>query len=366
MAGFGIDFFRQAIDTGPNTAISPYSLYTVLAMVRAGAKGATATQIDAALHADGVSAQGAVVSAIDAGVTEALGASARDRAGKILLSAANQTWVQQSLQVRPEFLDLLAAQYGADAVAADFGGDPELIRSAINSWVSKRTNALIPELFPAGSINLTTVMVLVNALYLKARWRLPFGLVDPAPFTTGVGSTVQATMMLGPKPLRGTIATGWTSVTIPYSGGRASMTLLVPDAGRFPATLAALDPAMMAAAGRTTSAISLTMPRFSITSTPDARTIAKQLGIVDLFGPADLSGIAGNPGELVASAFVHQTVVTVDENGTEAAAASGIAIELSLPRIDKELTVDRPFLFWISEQRTGAPLFIGAVTDPTA
>jgi serpin B len=368
LAGFGADFLRQSVGKTPNTAISPYSLFTVLAMARAGAKSTTAAQIDAALKAEGGDAQGSVISAVDAGIAEAIAASknAGTDVEPMVIQAANQVWVQNGFQVRQEYLDALAAQYGVEAMAADFAADPEKMRAAINSWVSERTNKLIPELFGQDTIPPDVLVVLVNALYLKARWQLPFGLVDPAPFTTAAGSTVQATMMLGPKPMGGTIARGWTSATIPYSGGRASMTLLVPDAGRFPATLAALDPAMMAAAGRTTSAISLTMPRFSMTTAPDAMEIAKKLGIVDLFGPADLSGIAGAPGELVASAFVHQAVVTVDQNGTEAAAASGIGIRLSLPHIDMEMTVDRPFLFWISENRTGAPLFLGTVTDPTA
>jgi serpin B len=343
----------------------------VLAMARAGAKAETAAQIDAALRAAGVDTQGAVISAVDAGVTAALAAAktaATDGADPMVIQPANQAWVQDGFPVRQEFLDALAVQYGVEAMAADFAADPEKMRAAINDWVADRTNDLIPELFPEGSIDVATVLVLVNALYLKAAWSEPFRKGQPAAFFTGDGA-VQVPMMTSPDPVRGVAGKGWTAVTIPYLGGGAAMTLLVPDKGGFSSTLKALDAAMVGSAASVTKSVSLTMPLFSIASTSDAKGIAEQLGIADIFSTsaADLSGIAGVPGDLYAQSFVHQAVVKVDEKGTEAAAATGMGVGVtSLPMVDLELTVDRPFLFWISETVTGAPLFLGAVTDPTA
>ncbi len=374
LSDFGADFLRRARALDPsaaNAAISPYSLFAVLAMARAGAKAETAAQIDAALRATGIDAQGAVISAVDDGVTAALDAAGKSggkNAEPTVIQAANQAWVQDGLPVRPEYLDALAVQYGIDAMAAGFAADPEKMRLAINSWVAGRTNHLIPELFPDGSIDPSTVLVLVNALYLKAPWASRFRTGRPAAFFTGTGE-VQAPMMTGPKPVRGAIGNGWTSATIPYLGGGAAMTLLVPDKGGFAATVKSLDAAVIHRAAAATTSVNLTMPLFSIRTTSDAKGIAEQLGMTDIFAPgvADLSGIAGRPGHLYAQTFVHQTVVNVDEQGTEAAAATGMAIaRMSLPMVDLQLTVDRPFLFWISETRTGAPLFLGAVTDPTA
>ena len=370
MAGFGIDFLRQAVvadGAGPNTGISPYSLFTVLAMARAGANGATAAQIDTALRAEGIDGQGAVISAVDAGIEAAIAASripGSDLA-PIVLQSANQTWVQDGFAVRQEYLDALAVQYGVEAMAADFAGDPEGMRTAINAWVSERTNDLIPELFPDGSINPATVLVLVNALYFKGLWALPFNAPQTGRFTTGSGARIATKLMTTIKPVPGVAGDGWTAVSIPYLGALAAMTLLVPDSGRFDEVVEDFDPATLALASTSDVQVQLTMPTFSLQSAPDAKAIAEELGIVDIFvpGTADLSGIA--PGGLFADAFVHQTVVKVDENGTEAAAATGMAIAESAPMVDLELTVDRPFLFWISETTTGAPLFLGAVTDPS-
>lgn len=370
LAEFGANFLRKVVGSAANTAISPYSLFTVLAMARAGADGDTARQIDAALTVAGTDAQGAVISAVDAGITNAIAASENlPRVASMVIRAANQTWVQNRLPVRQQYLDALAAQYGVEAVAADFGHDPDGMRRAINGWVSERTNALIPELFPQDSISNDTVLVLVNALYFKAAWKDPFVTASAAPFHTGGGATVPVPMMRSLHRLQGAAGDGWTSVTIPYAGRAASMTLLVPDPGRYDAVLAQFDARTLAAAANSDHGIALTMPLFSVRSTPDAKQIAQQLGIVDIFTTdADLSGIAGPPGYLIADQFVHQTVVTVDENGTEAAAATGMTM-VPLAGVAGDiiaLTVDRPFLFWISESRTGAPLFLATVTDPTA
>ena len=367
LTSFGIDFLREAMhaDPGPNTTISPYSLFTVLAMVRAGAKGETAAQIDSVLHAAGVDAQGAVISAVDAGIEAALTASEQHSGTQepLKLATANQTWVQNGLAVSQEYLDALAVQYGVEAMAADFAADPEAMRAAINGWVRQRTNNLILELFPDGSIRQDTVLVLVNALYFKGAWNLPFNRLTGRPFTTATGSDVTVPMMSTIKPVPGVVGDGWTAVSIPYIGGQAVMTLLVPDHGRYSDVVEQFDASMLTRAAHADAQVQLTTPTFGLRSQPDARAIAEKLGIVDLFGPAaDLSGIA--PG-LVADAFVHQAVVKVDENGTEAAAASGIAIAESAPMIDVDVVVDRPFLFWISETTTGAPLFLGAVTDPS-
>ena len=111
------------------------------------------------------------------------------------------------------------------------------------------------------------------------------------------------------------------------------------------------------------------MPGFEVHSTPDVQTAIKAMGVTDLFDPnaVDLSGIAGNKGDLVATSFVHQAVVLVDENGTEAAAATGMGVSATgLPHLDGDILVDKPFLFWIHDTVTGAPVFLGVVGDPTA
>ncbi len=367
LPGFGLDLLRAVGAAAPNTAISPYSLYAVLAMARAGAKGATADQLDAALQLTGTYAQGGALTAVDDGIAAAI--KAAGSATPMTILAANQTWVQQGFPVHPEYLDTLASQFGAQAVAADFAADPEAVRAAINTWVSQRTNNLIPDLFPSGSISRDVLLALVNALYLKASWEKPFTKSpQPTPFTTADGRSVPAAMMSAGHPLQGASGKGWTSVSVPYSGGGLAMTLLLPDAGQFDTTLKSMDATTITAASAATDPVQLTMPTFTIHSVPAVQQAIQQMGVIDLFtNSADLSGIAGKPGELMAGSFVHQCVIKVDENGTEAAAASGMSMvptyALADPRI---MIIDRPFLFWIHESATGAPLFLGAVSDPTA
>ena len=365
LAGFGAEFLRRSGADAANTVISPYSLYTVLAMARAGAKNQTGAQLDAALGLDGP-AQGAAITAIDAGISAALD-SAKRMQSEITIAAANETWVQDGLPVQQEYLDQLAREFGVSAVAADFERDPEGIRSAINSWVSDRTNELIPELFPQGAITQDSRVVLVNALYLKASWARPFFPSTPGTFSLLDGSTAQTPMMTAPGQVRGTSADGWSAVTVSYSGNSLTMTLLVPDRGTFETVVATLDANLIEAASATGQQFELTMPPFKITSTPDAKRVIAQLGVVDLFsdGVADLSGIAGGPGWLFAGSFVHQATISVDENGTEAAAATGMGMMASgAPAPAPELVIDRPFLFWISETSTGCAAVPGRRHQP--
>ena len=122
----------------------------------------------------GADEQGAAVSGIDAGIDEAVAAADLGR-NLVTVTASNEVWLADGLAVRQDYLDRLARQFGVSAMAADFAGQPEQMRQSINSWISERTNNLIPQLIPAGSIDAGTLMVLVNALYLKAPWFTPFG-----------------------------------------------------------------------------------------------------------------------------------------------------------------------------------------------
>lgn len=368
LTGFGVDFLRAAMGPEPAAAIgiSPYSLFTVLAMVRAGAAGRTAEQIDVALKTTGSQAQGAVVTAVDAGMAAALDAAAASVAASgepIVLQAANQTWADQGLAVHQSYLDALARDFGSSARLPDFAGDPEGTREAINDWVAERTRDLIPELFPQGTIDAITRMVLVNALYLKAQWLNAFSPRQDGQFTTADGRRLTVPLMTTEESVPGFRGDGWAAATLPYTGSQLGMTVVLPDGS----IAGALDdlPAIAEAiaTGEGATQVGVTLPVFSLRSELGAVGIARQLGITDLFGDADLSGISDEA--LSASAFVHQCVVKVDENGTEAAAATGVAMIESASVSSEYLVVDRPFLFWIADSVTGAPLFLGVVNEPS-
>ena len=368
LAGFGADFLRAVRGTDANTVISPYSLYTVLAMARVGAKGQTAAQLDALLGLGGPDGQGAAITAIDAGVEQAR-AAAKAAGSPLVVQAANEAWVQDGLPVHQEYLDELARQYGVAAVTADFASDPETIRADINDWVAQRTGGLIPELFGAHRSPSTRNWCWSTRCTSKPPGRFPFNKSGNGEFITARRHPGPGTDDAGPDQVQGTAGAGWVAVTIGYMGSGLQMTLLVPDPGGFDAVVADVDDHLIAQPRCPTANYELTMPPFKITSAPNALEAVKTLGVVDIFvdGVADLSGIAGDPGWLFANAFVHQATITVDENGTEAAAATGLGMMASgAPGAAERVVIDRPYLFWIAETATGAPIFLGAVTNPAA
>lgn len=364
---FGAAVLRHALSTEPgNTVVSPYSLFTALAMARAGARGATAAQIDTALGLDGTAAQGHAIAAVDLGIGLALDRAARTSAEVVTVQAANEAWVDRDFSVHREYLADLAREFGVAARSADFATEPEKGRSAVNGWVAERTRNLIPELFPVGSINSSTALVLVNALYLKAPWLLPFRDRHDGSFTTADSTVRTVAMMAAPAPLMGMKGSGWSAVSVPYVGGGLSMTVLLPDAGVDTVLTdlpAIIDTVATGSAGSTTR-FAVTMPVFSIDSTPDTTSAVQALGVTDLFTDADLTGIA--EGIPAVDAVIHRCVVAVDENGTEAAAATGMMMAGSAPAQPEPLVIDRPFVFWIAERSTSATLFLGVVADPSA
>lgn len=388
MTGFGADLLNELLKADPtaaNTVISPYSIYSVLAMARQGAKGETGTQIDEALGAD-AELQQQVMTAVDQAVASAIedalaaeviyakehqnypDSALKTEPRPIGVDVANSVWSSPDLNVHQEFLDALAAGFNAGMYNIDFAKDPEAARATINQWVADHTGNLIKDLLAEGVITIDTVMVLVNAVHLLAPWLTKFDTALLGVFHAPTGAA-QAAMMTQTEPLATSSGSGWESVTVPYQGGKLAMTIVMPDDGAWDQVAGDLTGVLMdATAAKASGMVELTMPTFNISSAPDLKPLARSLGIEDMFTTAvDLSGIAGVPGELVAHQFVHQATIMVDQAGTEAAAATALTIvRASLGPIGTPFVVDRPFFYVIHDTSTGAPLFLGTVTDPTA
>jgi len=383
MTDFGTAVLAQVDKASdePNIVLSPYSIYSVLAMVGQGAKENTAAQLDAALGADAKTQQG-IVTAVDKGMAAALDAGkaaeaavVKDGMGRegeppptarpFAFDTANSLWTQPGLGVKQDFLDALAAGFGVGMYETDFAADPEAARAVINAWVAEHTANLITELVPKDAVSVDTVLALVNAIHLSAPWAGEFYVSGPAPFTTPTGP-VQAEMIADSQNFAYAEDTDWQSVSIPYQGGQLAMTVVLPKENAWDSVGAALPTVLQKAmAAAPNGLVSLTMPKFKIDTSADLVQVMKSLGVTDLFGSADLSGIAGQPGDLQGSALVHQAVITVDERGTEAAAATAfVAVAVSKPMTVQEVTVDRPFYFVIHDTTTNAPLFIGQITNP--
>lgn len=368
---FGLDLWKRVRPAGGNSVISPYSADAVLAMARAGAAGTTATQFDQVLGTD-ERGQAETVTTVDAALAGAVAqGAAADSGDRTVIRGANSLWPQQGLAVSSQYLDQLTRDYGAALYPVDYQAAPVEAAGAINRWVALRTAGLIPHLVADNAfVGGTTVLSLVNATYLKAQWAQEFSL-DPSKltFVTPRGaSRVQSITAEGAFTTAD--GKGWQSVTIPYRGGGLAMTVILPDRGAFEAIVGSLTPATLRTAqGGRLKQMRLTMPTLSLNVSAELTDAVQGMGATDAFDHAlaDFSPITGARG-LFAAGIGQADVVRVDEIGTEAAVATIMSMaESSAAPVPPGavLVVDRPYLFSIQDTKTGAPLFLGAVTDPS-
>jgi serpin B len=378
---FGFDLYAALREQEGDLFLSPYSISLALAMTYAGARGETAEEMAQTLHFTLPQEQlHPAFNALDlvvrgAGEEPESDASSEMEGDPFVLHVANSLWGERTYEFQDPFLDTLARDYGAGLRLVDFAQAPEEARQAINGWVEEQTEERIKDLIPEGAINTLTRLVLANAIYFKAAWSYPFneGLTKDAPFQQLDGSQVDVPMMTWTQPERASYAAGdgYQIVALPYEGGSAEMLLIVPDQGQFAAVEAALDADWLDGAldALQMEPLMLTMPRFETESEIGLADTLKALGMPAAFDPnrADFSGMDGTT-ELYISDVFHKAFVNVDEEGTEAAAATAVvvAVESAMPAESVvELTVDRPFIFLIREQESGAVLFLGRVVDPS-
>src|SRR4051812_6471844 len=366
---FAIDLYRRLASTPGNLVLSPYSIAVALAMTRAGANGETARQIDAVLRASVAGDLDAGHNAIDQAIAKRPGKyKIGDQTYELELATANRLWGQKGFSFEPAFLDRLATAYGAGMQIVDYKTAAEPSRRTINDWVAPRTKDRIKALTPEGVIDAQTRLVLTNAIYLKASWLMRFDDATSAPFTRLDGSRVDAQLMHQFETLRYGTGDGYQLVAMPYAGG-LSMIAIVPDASRFAAVEGALDPAKLRAAidAMKPRGVNLSLPKFTFRYAARLKDPLAAMGMPIAFSDAaDFSAMTKQEALTIAE-VLHQAFIAVDEKGTEAAAATAVVMRLtSAPAAPVELNVDRPFLFAIQDDETGALLFMGRVTDPTA
>lgn len=370
---FGVALFDQLTEaTDGNLFLSPFSVSQALAMTYAGAEGETAEQMaDALALADlaSDSVHGAL-GALDRSLARESEGDDDDSERTFRLAIANALWVEATYGVEPEFLDTLARGYGAGVRGVDFINESDASREQINAWVADETDDRIEELLPAGSIDDLTRLVIANAIHFDAAWRQTFDRIGEATFNRLDGSTEPVEMMSrrGPTPFGE--GDGYKAAELTYRGGAYSMLLIVPDEGEYERVEARMGDGLLAEAvgtPRDEADVALELPPFEFRSELELEEPLEALGMVDAFDPEQADFTAINPearehGLHVSDVF-HDAFVRVDEEGTEAAAATGAVIGIvSAPR--HSLTVDRPFLFAIRDRESGAVLFLGRVLDP--
>lgn len=364
---FGAALYRLLAADRGNLVFSPASVVAALQMALCGARGQTAAEIAAALGLPGPQAAADGLRLLSAGLADPPG-------DEVILRAPNTMWVQSGLPVQPGFT---AALRGAAAVSirdADFIRAADAARGEINDLIGKQTEGKITGLFPPGTIDALTRLLLANAIYLKAAWAHPFPepATSDAPFYPegpGTGSPVTVRMMRLTENLRYLRDDGYQAVLLPYRGGRLAMTIVLPD-GPLDPPPADLAARLGALTRRGTSRqVTLALPRFRQEREFRLIPALRQLGIRQAFQPgaADFTAIT-TAEPLSIGAVAHKAYIDVDEHGTEAAAATAVAVAFMAavrpvaPPVT--MTVDHPFLFAITDTPTGLLLFLGQVTRP--
>jgi serpin B len=368
VGAFTLDLWSQVGSGTGNLALSPYSIAVALAMTTNGAAGETARQMRQVLHVDSLAAYNSGMAAL---TQELAGLSGTVKvAGKtqqVRLAAANQLFGDRGITWDRAFLTVLAKEYGAGLIDLDFQGDAEGARVVVNDWTADQTHDRIPQILPKGVVDDSTRLVLVNALYFKAPWDWPFerSATTDAPFHVGDGRTVSVPMMksLAEGSIVYVAGRHFTGARLPYGGGRLAMTVALPGADESDALDELLSPGGLSAAGE--GPVSLTMPRWSFRVPTDLGGVLRALGMTDAFGgDADFSRMTDDE-RLHLQFVLHQAFIAVDEEGTEAAAATAVGVADSAVVSPHELRLDRPFLFLIHDVAHGTPLFVGRVGDPS-
>ena len=322
---FGLDLYRRvaAQDPAANAVLSPASIALALAMARAGARGQTATEMDAVLHELGTDEHAAWPAALDEALTARTG-TFTDRNGEpadVTLRIANAPFADRSMPLEPAYLDALGARFGAGLRLVDFKSAPEAARALVNGWVADQTEQRIPELLQPGTVDDRTRLALVNAIYLKAAWQFPFdeGSTSPGPFTTLAGTTVNVPLM------RDMDEFGY-AVGQRMEGGRAAVRRRQARDARDRAGRPRRVRGDARPAGARRDHGRARDPRRSTSRCPSSRRgrssslgdLLAALGMPTAFTDhADFSGITTEE-PLLISAVVHQADIDVDEQGTEA------------------------------------------------
>lgn len=349
-----------------NLFFSPFSISSALAMTSAGARGETAQEMRTTLRLAGLGDD----------VHDAFGALDRslepptgdDGSIPYALRIANRLFGSQSLTFEQPFLDQVQRAYDASLEPMDFEHNADPSREKINAWVEEQTEQKIKDLLKPGVINSNTLLVLVNAIYFKGSWAEPFERqrTTSATFHTASGEEPTVPLMERTGSYAYGSVDGVDVVELPYVGERLAMLVLAPPLGELPALEAKLDAAFVerAVGALQPQQVQLSLPRFTTTGEFELAETLADLGMKLAFEPgtADFSGITTGPIGL--SNVVHKAFVEVNEEGTEAAAATGVVATRGLMPEPLTVRIDRPFVFAVRDTQTGSILFLGRIADP--
>ena len=351
-----------ALYTGADVVISPISVSTAFAMAAAGADEPTRAQLDAVFGFPPAEQLPAAMNTLTAQmVADPVPANLGETP---VFELPNASWVQDGVEVGAEYVQTIGAFYGAGVEAVDFA-DQEATRVRINEWIAEHTNGRIPELLAAPGLDPATQFALANAAYFRESWAVPFdaAATAPQPFTTATGAVVQAPMMHAEREMAFVLDEDVVSVQVPYLGGEYAMTVAMPDDVTGFLATADYDAWAQLSGAASFGPVVLDLPTWEADTSADLSAPLTALGLTIPGGkyPGIMEGVT-------LGAVVHGANITVDEEGTEAAAATVIAMEDAAPADPPdpvEIRIDRPYVYAITHVPSGTILFAGVDTDPT-
>ncbi|XP_078606181.1 leukocyte elastase inhibitor-like isoform X3 [Branchiostoma floridae x Branchiostoma japonicum] len=365
---FALNLYRQLCGTTGNVFFSPYSISVALAMTSLGARGSTEGAMKGTLCFQDMPND--VLHGTFSKLHQQLYAS-----DKYTLQTANRLYGEQTYSFLQDFLDATKKNYGAELAAVDFKGAAEQVRGTINQWVEEQTKNKIKDLIPAGAVDAMTRLVLVNAIYFKGNWDKQFdaNMTHDLDFNINNNEKVKVKMMRMEANFNYGVFEELKCrvLEVPYVEKELSMLIFLPDAVE---GIKDLESSLTAATLQTVSSkmystkVNLLLPRFKLEQEFGLGDTLKKMGMGEAFSDAaDFSGMSGSK-DLFISAVVHKAFVEVNEEGTEAAAATGVVMMLCALDLEgpPEFVADHPFLFLIRDNRSNSVLFLGRMYKPEA
>jgi len=368
-AAFALDLYGQLKTSPGNLFFSPYSTSTCLAMTYAGARGETEKQMSRVLHLDKDQRK---VHASFSELQRQLSEASNQKG--IELSVANCLWAQKGHPFLPAFLEVAKAEYQANVNQADFITEAEVARGEVNRWVAQKTEDKIQNILPPGSLTGLTRLVLANAIYFKGVWAKPYDKAETSsqPFHLSTTRRTDVPLMHHFDNVRYMEDTDFQAVELPYQGGELSMVILLPRRADACGHLEnRLTPALLTRSlnQMKQQRVEIFLPTFKVESGFDLNDSLARMGMPHAFGPkSDFSGMDGTKFLYISGVF-HKAWGEVNEEGTEAAAATAVSIAARAvtkpPPPPPVFRADHPFVFFIRDTRSGSILFLGRLADPS-
>ena len=365
---FAMDLYKEIGAADGNIFFSPYSISTALAMTYGGARENTATEMAETLRfsLDQENLHPAF-SQLESRLNNI------QKTGSIKLSVASSLWPQQDYKFLDEYLSLVKKHYGVSITPVDYKRASEAARKMINSWVEDKTQEKIKDLIQPGTLDALTRLVLVNAIYFKGNWESQFKAdnTKDAPFHISSKKSVEVPMMTQQEMFGYADLGSFEMVELPYVGNDLSMIVLLPkevDGVKQLGAELSKESLSQWKSQLNKREVLVFLPKFKMTSMFRLDKTLVSMGMVDAFSDskANFAGMDGRPDWLYIGAAIHKAFVDVNEEGTEAAAATGVVIKVTaMPAPPPVFRADHPFIFLIQENRTGSILFMGRLMDPT-